>query len=95
MGSTATSTSGPSPVADLFAVVEHRCFVFFTFADDDDTAHRHGGQELTHRVNRGSVATVLVALADPTSGRECGGLCHAHEFHRQVTVRSLEVGVSG
>ena len=65
IGSTATSHSGPLAVADLLAVEQHGRVVLLALADHDDAAHGDGVDQLAHRVDRGAVAAVLVAPADP------------------------------
>ena len=48
-GSTATSTAGPVPVADLLAVEEHRRLVLLALADHDDAGHRDRVEHGAHR----------------------------------------------
>ena len=65
IGSTATSVSGCGAVADLLAVEQHRRLVLLALADDDDAVHRHAGEHGAHRLDGGTVGTVLGAAADP------------------------------
>ena len=92
IGSTATSHSGPLPVADLLAVVEHRRLVLLALADDDDAAHADGADQRAHGVDGGAVAAVLVAAADPAAGGHGGGLGDADQLEGEVAVGRRPVG---
>ena len=75
--------------ADLLAVEQHRRFVLLALADDDDAVHRDGVEDEAHGVDGGTVGAVLVALPDPTSGGQRGGLGDPHELHREVAIGGL------
>src|SRR5438270_1501962 len=77
---------GTETVADLLAVVEHGRFVLLALADDDDALHRDGGDQLAHRVDRGSVGAVLVSPADPATGGHGGRFGHTDELEGEVAV---------
>ena len=87
-------TVGAVAVTDLLAVVEHRGLVLLALADDHHTTHRHRGEQFAHGVDRGLVATVLVATPNPTSGGQGRGLGDANQLHREVAIRCL-VGARG
>ncbi len=79
-------------VADMFAIEQHRRFVLFALADDDDSIHVDGLQEIAHGVNGGTIGCMLVAAANPFGRRKCRRLGHPNEFHRQVAVRFVGEG---
>ena len=83
---------GALPVADLLAVVEHRRVVLLALADDDDALHAHRADQRAHRVDRGAVAAVLVAAADPPARGHRGRLGDPHQLEGQVAVRRRPVG---
>ena len=85
-GSTATSTSGGSPVAEALAVEEHRRFVLLAFADDDEPVHLDPAEHRAHRVDRGAVGGLLVATSHPARGCERRRLGDTDEFHGEVAV---------
>ncbi len=82
-------------VADLLAVVQHGRFVLLALTDHDDTLHRHGADHVPHRVDRGAVATFLVAASDPPAGRHRRGLGDADQFESEVAVRSFAAWGAG
>ena len=92
IGSTATSHSGPLPVADLLAVVEHGRLVLLALADDDDALHAHRADQRAHGVDRRAVAAVLVAAAHPAAGGHGGRLGHPDQLEGQVAVGRRAVG---
>lgn len=57
--------AGPPPRADQFAVVQHRCSVFLSFADDNSSGDIDGGKIGTQCINRCCVGGILIAAADP------------------------------
>ncbi len=79
-------------VADLLAVVEHRRLVLLALADDDDAVHAHRADERAHRVDRGAVAAVLVAAADPAAGGHGGRLGDPDQLEGEVAVGRRPVG---
>ena len=74
--------------------MQHRRLILFTFADDDNTAERHGGQEEPHLVDRRFVAALLVTLAGPPAGGQGRRLGDSHQVQTQVSVEQL-VGHGG
>ena len=48
-----------------------------------------------HRVDRGLVGQLLLALADPARGGERAVLGDAHQLHRDVAVRDLGLALAG
>ncbi len=81
--------------ADVLAVEQHRGFVLLALTDDDHAVHLDGVDHGTHSVHGGTVTLVLHAASDPLTGRECGGLGHADQLHREVAVRCLHGDVGG
>lgn len=57
--------AGPPPRADQVAVVQHRCSVFLSFADDNSSGDIDGGKIGTQCINRCCVGGILIAAADP------------------------------
>ncbi len=83
---------GALPVADLLAVVEHRRLVLLALADDDDALHAHRADQGAHRVDRGAVAAVLVAAADPPARGHRRRLGDPHQLEGQVAVGRRPAG---
>ena len=77
----------PSPRADALTVEQHRGMILLALADDNDRIHLNGIQHQSHRFNRGTVSSDLIAATHLTTGRQCGRLGHAHQFQRQVACR--------
>ncbi len=86
IGSTATSILGPSPVADLFADVEHRRFVFLAFADDDEAVDVDFAEHAAHRVDGRLVDRVLVAPPDELARDDRRRFGRAQEFELDARV---------
>ena len=79
-------TVGTVAVADLLAVVEHGRFVLLALADDDDALHRHGGDQLAHRVDRGRVGPVLVTASDPSARGHRSSFGDTDELEGEVAI---------
>ena len=77
----------PLPVPDLLAVEEHRGFVLFALADDNNTGEVDRGEELAHGVDGGAVGSVLVTTPDERRRPNGSGLGCAHQLHSEVSVR--------
>ena len=73
-------------VADLFAVEQHRSFVLFALANNNDTVHSHGVDELTHGIDGSAVALFLLTTTDPLTSCQCSGLSNSDELHRKVAI---------
>ncbi len=82
-------TTAPSPLPTSSPLNSIGRLVLLALADHDDAAHRHGADELAHRVDRRAVAAVLVAAADPAPGGHRGRFGDADQLHREVAVRRL------
>ncbi len=78
-------------VTDRLAIVEHRRFVFFTLADDDDAIHVDSCQHGVHGVNGCLVGAVLVSPPEPTDCGKCRSLGDTNELHADVTIGSRSV----
>ena len=74
-------------IADALAVVEHRGFVFFAFADNDGAIHRNGAESKSHGIDGSAVCAFLVATAHPAARSEGGGFGHANEIEGNVAVK--------
>lgn len=79
IGSTAMSTASPAG-ADLFADIQHRCFVDLAFADHDAAIDIHFVEHDAHGVDRRTVGGVLVAASQPFVARQRGGFGNAGKF---------------
>ena len=58
-------------------------------ADHEDTAHRHGADELTHGVDGGAIAALLVSTPYLAAGRQRSELGDPNQLEREVAVRSF------
>src|SRR6202012_5772431 len=76
----------PGALADLFAVDQHRPFVFFAFADHHDTTHRDRVHQFADGFDGGAVAALFIAAANPTAGGHRTGFGDAYQFQGQVAV---------
>ena len=88
IGSTAMSIAGeePSPISSPLNSIGR--FVLLALADHDDAVHRDAVEHDAHGLDGGTVGRVLVAAAHPTPAGQGGRLGGAHQFHREVAVRS-------
>src|SRR5262249_36437850 len=76
-------------IAYLFADVQHGSFVLLPLTDNHYTVHVNTSQGGAHRIHGGSVRTILVAPAQPTSGGDGRGFCYAHKFKGEITLHLL------
>ena len=90
MGSTAMSHSGPLPLPDHLAVVEHRRVVLLPLADHDRSAEGDGSEEAAHGIHGRAVGAVLVPTTDEGHRPDGRGLGRPDEFQSQVAVRLVE-----
>ena len=76
------------PVAgpDVLADVQHRRFVFFAFADDDDAVDVDFTQHAAHRIDRGLVDGVLIAAPDEFAGDDGRRLRRPQKFELDPSV---------
>ncbi|MGY2935723.1 hypothetical protein ACVWZ6_005325 [Bradyrhizobium sp. GM6.1] len=69
--------------ADLLADEEHRRLVAFALADDDGALDRELVELAPHRVHRGLVGRLLVAVPAQTRRRHRRPLRHTHDLQRE------------
>jgi hypothetical protein len=74
--------------AEFLADVEHRRLVAFSLADDHDALHVDVAERAAHRLARGLVYRVSVALANPTPRTERRRLSRAYKIHTQIAIHS-------
>ena len=67
--------------AEFLADVEHRRLIAFALADDHDALHVDVAERAAHRLARGLVYRVSVALANPTPRTERRRLSRAYKIH--------------
>ena len=92
IGSTAMSQAGPpAPISSPLNSIGR--FVLLALADHDDALHRDRVEDDAHRVDRGTVGAVLVALAEPAPGGQRRGLGDPGELHGQVAIGGLSLRV--
>ena len=68
--------------AEVFAVEQHRRFIFFTFSDHHNAIHVNGIEHVTHCVDGRAVGGIFVAAPHQTPGRHRGGFRAAAELKR-------------
>ena len=71
---------------DLLADEQHRRLVALALADHDGAFDRQLVEFAAHRIHRGLVGWLLLAVAAQPRGRNRGALRHAHDFERQDTL---------
>jgi hypothetical protein len=76
--------AGLSAIANVFSVVEHWSFIFFTFTNHNNAVHWNGGEDGAHGIDGGSIGPVLVATTHPTCCREGCRFGDSDEFHGEV-----------
>ena len=73
-------------VTNSLTVIEHWCFVLFTFANDDDAVHRNCSEHKAHGVHCRTIRRVLVTSTRPASRRYRGGLGDPDHLESDVAV---------
>ena len=85
-GSTAMSTCGPCPCADLLADEQHRRFVALALADHHGAGDGQVVHLAPHGVDRRLVGRLLVAAPAQLRRRDRGALGHPRDLERQDAV---------
>ena len=86
-GSTAMSTSGPSPLPTCSPLKSIGASSFSPSPMTTTPLHGHGIDELAHRVDCGAIALFFLTAADPVTGGQGSRLGDADQFHREVAIR--------
>ena len=73
-------------ISHRFAVVEHGCIIFFSFADDDCSMNINIPKRLSHPIHCRFVPSILVSCSYKSCRRKSRRFSNSHEFHRDVII---------
>ena len=74
------------PISHRFAIVEHRCIIFFSFADNDSSVDIYIPKRFTHPIHCRFVPSVLISCSYKSSRRKRRRFGNSHEFHCDIII---------